>query len=119
MRFEPPKESYFQGLLSRGDRRVGQLLLRIEERQESWKSLIKNTDRELIAGVPPVDHYVSRRFAFEELLPWEIVDSRIDRQLLMREAMRAHFGEDWKAGSTTDQRTTITDSISEETVTPL
>ena len=94
-RFEPPKESYFQGLLSRGDRRVAKLLLEAERQGESWKWLMKRTERELIPGVPPVDFYVSRRIGFSELLPWESVDSLIPKTLLEREAMRAHNGEDW------------------------
>jgi radical SAM superfamily enzyme YgiQ (UPF0313 family) len=94
-RFEPPKESYFQGLLSRGDRRVGKLLLEAERRGETWKWLMKRTERELVPGVPPVDFYVSRRIGFSELLPWEVVDSLIPKSLLEREAMRAHNGEDW------------------------
>ncbi len=94
-RFEPPKESYFQGLLSRGDRRVGQLLLEMERRGEAWKWLMKRTDKPLVEGVPPVDFYVSRRIRFDELLPWESVDSLIPKSLLEREAMRAHHGEDW------------------------
>ena len=94
-RFEPPKESYFQGLLSRGDRRVGKLLLEAERQGESWKWLMKRTDREIVPGVPPVDFYVSRRIGFSELLPWESVDSLIPKTLLEREAMRAHNGEDW------------------------
>ena len=95
MRFEPPKESYFQGLLSRGDRRVGQLLLEVERRNESWKWLMKKTSSRILPAVPPVDFYVSRRISFQEVLPWESVDSLIPRSLLEREAMRAHEGEDW------------------------
>lgn len=94
-RFEPPKESYFQGLLSRGDRRVAKLLLEAERQGESWKWLMKRTDREIVPGVPPVDFYVSRRIGFSEILPWEVVDSLIPKTLLEREAMRAHNGEDW------------------------
>ena len=94
-RFEPPKESYFQGLLSRGDRRVGQLLLEVEKRGETWKWLMKGTSKPVLEGVPAVDFYVSRRIEFSELLPWEVVDSLIPRSLLEREAMRAHNGEDW------------------------
>jgi radical SAM superfamily enzyme YgiQ (UPF0313 family) len=95
MRFEPPKESYFQGLLSRGDRRVGKLLLEAEKRGESWKWLVKRTRDPIVDGVPAVDFYVSRRIGFEETLPWEVVDSLIPRSLLERESMRAHHGEDW------------------------
>jgi radical SAM superfamily enzyme YgiQ (UPF0313 family) len=95
LRFEPPKESYFQGLLSRGDRRVSKLLLELERQQEGWKWLMRKTDRRILKEVPEVDFYVSRRIDFKELLPWESVDSRIPRSLLEREAMRAHHGEDW------------------------
>jgi radical SAM superfamily enzyme YgiQ (UPF0313 family) len=95
LRFEPPKESFFQGLLSRGDRRVGKLLLEAERRNESWKWLMKRTKEPILKDVPPVDFYVSRRIGFNELLPWEVVDSLIPRSLLEREAMRAHHGEDW------------------------
>jgi hypothetical protein len=94
-RFEPPKESYFQGLLSRGDRRVSALLLAAHRNGKGWKWLMKNTDDSLVDSVPPVDFYVSRRIPFSERLPWEIVDSRIPRSLLEREAMRAHNGEEW------------------------
>jgi radical SAM superfamily enzyme YgiQ (UPF0313 family) len=95
LRFEPPKESYFQGLLSRGDRRVGKLLQEAENQGETWKWLMRKTDRRILAEVPPVDFYVSRRIPFEEVLPWESVDSLIPRTLLERESMRAHHGEDW------------------------
>ena len=55
---------------------------------------MRRTDRKLLDEVPPVDFYVSRRIGFSETLPWESVDSLIDRKLLEREAMRAHFGEE-------------------------
>ncbi|MBX7136680.1 MAG: radical SAM protein [Oligoflexia bacterium] len=90
LKFEPPKESYFQALLSRGDRRVGRLLEYIERRNLDWKWLVKNSGREIIPGVPAIDFYVSRRIPFDEILPWDMVDSRIEKSLLMREALRAH-----------------------------
>lgn len=95
LRFEPPKESYFQGLLSRGDRRVAKLLIELERQKEGWKWLMRKTNRRILSDVPEVDFYVSRRISFNEILPWESVDSLIPRSLLEREAMRAHHGEDW------------------------
>jgi radical SAM superfamily enzyme YgiQ (UPF0313 family) len=95
LRFEPPKESYFQGLLSRGDRRVAKLLIELERQKEEWKWLMRKTNRRILSDVPEVDFYVSRRISFDEVLPWESVDSLIPRALLERESMRAHHGEDW------------------------
>ena len=113
-RFEPPKESYFQGLLSRGDRRVAKLLLEAERQGESWKWLMKRTDREIVPGVPPVDFYVSRRIGFSEILPWEVVDSLIPKTLLEREAMRAHNGEDWVQPAVPGYERVEDDVISQE-----
>lgn len=113
-RFEPPKESYFQGLLSRGDRRVGKLLLEAERQGETWKWLMKRTEKELVPGVPPVDFYVSRRIGFSELLPWEVVDSLIPKSLLEREAMRAHNGEDWVQPAVPGYERSEEDEVSQE-----
>ncbi len=95
MRFESPKESYFQALLSRGDRRVKHYLLRAEAERKDWKWILQNKHKELNGSVPPPSFYIERRIPFEESLPWEIVDSRIDRKLLLREALRAHNGEEF------------------------
>jgi radical SAM superfamily enzyme YgiQ (UPF0313 family) len=88
MRFEPPKESYFQALLSRGDRRVGRLLLEAEERGQGWKWIIRRKRSQILSEVPEVDFYATRRIPFDELLPWEIVDSRIKKDFLKREALK-------------------------------
>ncbi len=107
LRFEPPKESYFQALLSRGDRRVGELLHLMHTKGEDWKWLMKKTGTPLIEGLPPVDFYVSRRFEMEEVLAWEVVDSLIPKSLLKREAMRAHLGEDWVEDNRVNEVTDI------------
>lgn len=107
MRFETPLESYFQALMSRGDRRVLRYLLRAEEQGRDWKWLMRNRHEELAGEVPPIDFYVARRFGFDELLPWEVVDSRIDKSLLLREAMRAHRGEGWGRGAAEESESEI------------
>jgi radical SAM superfamily enzyme YgiQ (UPF0313 family) len=95
LHFEPPKESYFQALLSRGDRRVARLLAAAEYSNKDWKWLLQQGSNRLAPEVPPIDFYATRRFGFDEILPWEIVDSKIERKLLLREAMRAHYGEQY------------------------
>jgi len=93
MKFESPRESYFQALVSRGDRRVGILMTEMIERGEDWRWLVKNGSTEIVAGVPPADFYVHRLFEKEERLPWELVDMHITRELLEREYERT-FEED-------------------------
>ena len=93
MKHESPRESYFQALMSRGDRRVGALLLWLHQHGFHWKSLVKHGDRSLVPGVPAADFYVHRLIGENEKLPWEIVDLQIKRTLLEREYQRA-FVED-------------------------
>ena len=93
MKNESPRESYFQAVMSRGDRRVGDLLIAMQEQGRDWRWLVKNGDREIVAGVPNADFYVFRTIAANELLPWEVVDLRIKRSLLERQYERT-FTED-------------------------
>lgn len=93
MRFEPPKESFFQALLSRGDRRVAWYLYEAWKQRKDWKWIMKQA--EAPGEIPPVEFYISRTIPFDEPLPWEIVDSKISRQLLMRENLRARHGEEY------------------------
>ena len=88
MKFESPRESYFQAIMSRGDRRVAQVLVHLHEEGKDWRWLVKNSDKEIIDGVPKMDHFVSREFAEDETLPWEIVDLGVKRELLEREYKR-------------------------------
>lgn len=90
MNAESPRESYFQALLSRGDRRVAKLLIHAEREGRDWKWLLAQAAKGKIPGVPALDFYATRRIPFDQLLPWQVVDSRIDPELLRREAERAH-----------------------------
>jgi len=83
---EAPKESYFQTLMSRGDRRVGAMLLRMKELGHDWQWLTK--DHHDLESVPQPSYYVERRLSAEEFLPWEVVDLKIKRSLLEREYIR-------------------------------
>jgi radical SAM superfamily enzyme YgiQ (UPF0313 family) len=90
IRFETPKEAYFQALLSRGDRRVAQLLVAAEEQGKDWKWIVSQRRKEIIPGIPTLDFYTLRQIPYEETLPWDIVDPRVEKTLLKREALRAH-----------------------------
>jgi radical SAM superfamily enzyme YgiQ (UPF0313 family) len=93
LKFESPRESYFQALVSRGDRRVGDLMVEMLNRKEDWRWLVKNGKKRILDHVPPADFYVHRLIGEEEILPWELVDMHITRELLERE-YRETFEED-------------------------
>lgn len=78
LHFDQPDNAFFQAMLARGDRRVGELLLTLQMQGKNWRQAYKQ------AGIDPVDYAIRPREE-NELLPWEIVDHGIDRSYLWQE----------------------------------
>jgi radical SAM superfamily enzyme YgiQ (UPF0313 family) len=72
---EPPKWSYIQALLARGDRRVADMLERAAA-DGDWGAALRETP------VNP-DFYVLRRRDPDELFPWDFIDLGIDKKRLL------------------------------------
>ena len=81
-----PRWAYIQGILSRGDRRVSQLLLAAHENQGNWPRTFKSS------VINPA-FYVLRERSREELLPWDFIDHGLDKDFLWREYRRAMEGK--------------------------
>jgi radical SAM superfamily enzyme YgiQ (UPF0313 family) len=62
---ESPREAYLQTLLSRGDRRVASILVRLHEQPEAWWPTLK------------------------ALLPWDFIDHSVDKRYLAAERRKA------------------------------
>ena len=77
---ESPKDAWLQALLSRGDRRLSELLLRAAE-LGSWKRAAREFD-------PDPDLLVHRTIPLDEPLPWGFIES-VDEGRLVREYRRA------------------------------
>ncbi len=100
---ESPREAYYQTLLSRGDRRAGQLLLDIHQNGGDWWSIIQrlrraaksqktqhltpNTQHLALSTHP--DFFVHRRYDFNEVLPWDFIDHSVSKQYLWVEWRKA------------------------------
>ncbi|MBJ6726713.1 radical SAM protein [Geomesophilobacter sediminis] len=84
MQMESPRESYRQALLSRGDRRLCELLIAADARG-SWPAAVKEL------GID-CDAYVYRDIGLDELLPWSFIEGP-DEGRLVREYRKA-FGLD-------------------------
>ncbi|NOX25441.1 MAG: radical SAM protein [Deltaproteobacteria bacterium] len=83
--FDQPQHAFFQAMLARGDRRVGELLSILARGDKNWRQLCKGQ------GVKP-EFYAARRRGRDEVFPWEIVDHGLDRRFLWAEyqlALRA------------------------------
>jgi radical SAM superfamily enzyme YgiQ (UPF0313 family) len=77
-----PKWNYIQALLSLGDRRVGKILAAVHHHQGNWSRAFKEAD------VNP-DFYVYRKKDPDESLPWDFIDSGVQKSLLVREYKKA------------------------------
>jgi hypothetical protein len=93
---ESPREAYFQTLVSRGDRRVGVILERLdragcEGAGEIWHELKRIAQEGGASGLPNPDSYVTRHYADDEILPWDFIDHHIHKWFLLSERKKAHY----------------------------
>jgi radical SAM superfamily enzyme YgiQ (UPF0313 family) len=93
---ESPREAYFQTLVSRGDRRVGAILERLDAAQcegagEIWHELKRISREGDASGLPDPDFFVTRHYADDEILPWDFIDHHIHKWFLLSERKKAHY----------------------------
>ncbi|MDP2969500.1 MAG: radical SAM protein, partial [Deltaproteobacteria bacterium] len=77
-----PKWAYIQALLSRGDRRVGQILMAAHRHQGNWEQALRET------SLNP-DFFVHRRRDLDEIFPWDFIDHGIPKEKLREEYVAA------------------------------
>lgn len=82
---ESPKEAYIQGVLARGDRRVGQALLQSANLggAKAFKRALK--EQNLQAA-----DYLYRKRDLSEIFPWDILDMGFRREYLYNELVKAN-----------------------------
>jgi radical SAM superfamily enzyme YgiQ (UPF0313 family) len=85
--FDVPKWAYVQALLSLGDRRVGDILLRVHRHDGHWVKALRYSE------VNP-DFFVYRPRAPEEILPWDFIDHGISKDHLLYERAMALEGRE-------------------------
>lgn len=77
-----PRWAYIQALLSRGDRRVADILYLAHQNNGNWAKTLK------ASPVNP-DFYVAREHLFDELLPWDFIDHGVKKSFLKKEYQKA------------------------------
>ena len=80
-----PRWAYIQALLSRGDRKVADILSLAHANRGNWAQTLKNVP------VNP-DFYVYRERNLDERFPWDFIDHGIKKSFLRREYQRAMQG---------------------------
>jgi radical SAM family uncharacterized protein len=80
--YDLPKWAYIQALLSRGDRRVGRILMAVHYHHGNWNQALRETSINS-------DFYVYRRRDLDEIFPWDFIDHGIPKERLREEYMTA------------------------------
>jgi radical SAM family uncharacterized protein len=76
-----PKWAYIQTLLSRGDRRVGKILM-AAHRLGDWGQALRETNIN-------ADFYVYRKRDLDEIFPWDFIDHGLSKEQLREEYITA------------------------------
>ena len=94
LKWHDPKECFIEGVLSRGDRRVGQALLKAYQlgcRFDGWDEMF-NYDLWMKAfeesSVDP--HFYNRDIALNEVLPWDFINIGVSKKFLLKERERSY-----------------------------
>jgi radical SAM superfamily enzyme YgiQ (UPF0313 family) len=77
-----PKWNYVQALLSLGDRRVGDILLKVHQLNGNWMRALKEININ-------ADFYVYRQKDLDEILPWDIIEIGVPKKALIKEYKKA------------------------------
>jgi radical SAM family uncharacterized protein len=77
-----PKWAYVQALLSRGDRRVGKMLMATHKCHGNWSQALRETSIN-------ADFYVYRKRDLDEIFPWDFIDHGISKEQLKEEYLKA------------------------------
>lgn len=83
VRAESPARSRIQAILSRGDRKVADILEQVSVNKGNWTRTLKEI---------PTDNDLYRERGSCELLPWAFIDHRISRDFLEKEYARSKQG---------------------------
>ncbi|MDI6781022.1 MAG: TIGR03960 family B12-binding radical SAM protein [bacterium] len=94
-----PATSFLEAVFARGDRRLGQVLLYALEQGckfDAWSEYFKFSvwmDAFKRAGISP-EFYTDRKSGkiFEDHLPWDHIDTGVNKEYLIKEAKRAYEG---------------------------
>jgi radical SAM family uncharacterized protein len=80
--YDLPKWAYIQALLSKGDRRVGKILMAAHQREGDWGRALRET------SINP-DFYVYRNRDLDETFPWDFIDHGVPKERLKEEYLKA------------------------------
>lgn len=80
------RHSYYQGLLSLGDRRVADVVERVEQNGGNWRAAVADVGLD-------ADAYLYRDRSADPFLPWQIIDGGLKTAFLRKELEKSERAE--------------------------
>mmetsp|Transcript_3762 Transcript_3762/g.2237 ORF Transcript_3762/g.2237 Transcript_3762/m.2237 type:complete len:521 (+) Transcript_3762:2600-4162(+) len=77
-----PKYAYIQAMFARGGRKMADIIKLVYTNRQNWMQTLKETELN-------TDFYAIRKPLFEEALPWDFIDNRVKKSLLIKEYKQA------------------------------
>jgi radical SAM family uncharacterized protein/radical SAM-linked protein len=98
LKWQDPHMSLLEGVFARGDRRLSRVLMEAHNvgcRFDGWGEHFQFDlwKRAFDSCGLSMEYYANRGRAFSEVLPWEHIDSGIEKEFLLRERERGMKGE--------------------------
>jgi radical SAM family uncharacterized protein len=98
LRWNSPEETLLEGLLSRGDRRLGVVIRRAWElgsKFDAWQDMHKHEAwvQALAEHGLTFQHYTHRYRAMDEIFPWEHIDVGVKKRFLAQDYLMSQRGE--------------------------
>ena len=93
-----PNVSFLEGIFARGDRRLGQVLIKAWEngcKFDGWDQFFNFTKwmQSFEEGGIDPNFYTARKRSLEEVLPWDHIDVGVSKAYLKKEYEKAELGE--------------------------
>ncbi len=98
LKWQDPRMSLLEGVFARGDRRLSRVLMEAHNlgcRFDGWGEHFSFDlwKRAFDSCGVSMECYANRRRAFSEVLPWEHIDSGVEKEFLLRDWERSMGGE--------------------------
>jgi radical SAM family uncharacterized protein len=98
LRWNDPRESFYEGFLSRGDRRVAEVVERAWRngaKFDAWREYFNLDLWSTACQDEGLDmaFYTHRKRPIDELFPWEHIDVAVTRRFLTQDYLMSHEGE--------------------------
>lgn len=90
--------SFIEAVFSRGDRRLSRAIVQAYRDGQVFDAWSEHFDYERYlkafekVGIDP-KFYAERRFEYDDILPWDMIDAGVDKKFLIRENKKAHAEE--------------------------